>query len=157
MCLQKTLIDKIEKSKQKIALMPNLVHSLDATSLSLLYDNFYALHKPKVSLYAIHDCFTTTADKVGSLINLLKLVYMYVYTEETCLRNFDKEIIESIKYLYGKDCKYDENKRTFIIDSTNHVFFYIEEVLDKNLPKKSFFFFFIIYFNTNIICLIYFV
>lgn len=52
--------------------MPNLIHSLDSAYLALLYDRFYRTHKPIVNFYAIHDCFTTTSDKVDSLINLLK-------------------------------------------------------------------------------------
>jgi DNA-directed RNA polymerase len=47
----------LDISKQKIALMPYLIHSLDASSLGLLlYDRFYSTYKD-VNFYAIHDCF----------------------------------------------------------------------------------------------------
>ena len=48
--------NKLDASKQKIALMPNLIHSLDSAWLGLLYDRFYNTHK-YVNFYAIHDCF----------------------------------------------------------------------------------------------------
>lgn len=128
---------KFDLSKQKIALMPNLIHSLDATSLSLLYDRFFESHKPIVNFYAIHDCFTTTCDKVDSLIDLLKTVYLSLYTEDNYLRKFDKGIIDSIKYHYGNDCVYNSENRTFIIEGKNNYRLYdIEEVLGKNLPTN---------------------
>lgn len=127
---------KYDQSKQKIALMPNLIHSLDAASLSLLYDRFYNLHKPVVYFYSIHDCFTTTGDKVDSLIDLLKMVYLNLYTEDNYLRKFDKGIIESIKYHYSNDCTYDNKNRIFKIDNVEYKLYDIEEVLGKNLPTN---------------------
>lgn len=127
---------KFDLSKQKIALMPNLIHSLDATSLSLLYDRFYDSHKPIVNFYAIHDCFTTTCDKVDSLIDLLKTVYLSLYTEDNYLRKFDKGIIDSIKYHYGNDCVYNSDNRTFTIGKKDYRLYDIEEVLGKNLPTN---------------------
>lgn len=127
---------KFDLSKQKIALMPNLIHSLDGTSLSLLYDRFFDSHKPIVNFYAIHDCFTTTCDKVDSLINLLKTVYLSLYTEDNYLRKFDNGIIDSIKYHYGNDCVYNSTNRTFTIDKKYYRLYDIEEVLGKNLPTK---------------------
>ena len=127
---------QFDKSKQKIALMPNLIHSLDAASLSLLYDRFYAAHKPIVNFYAIHDCFTTTCDKVDSLINLLKIVYLSLYTEDNYLRKFDKCIIDSIKYHYSNDCVYDSENRIFTIENVKYKLYDTEEVLGKNLPTN---------------------
>lgn len=127
---------QFDKSKQKIALMPNLIHSLDAASLSLLYDRFYAAHKPIVNFYAIHDCFTTTCDKVDSLINLLKVVYLSLYTEDNYLRKFDKGIIDSIKYHYSNDCVYDSDNRIFYLENVKYKLYDIEEVLGKNLPTN---------------------
>jgi len=127
----------LSKNKQKISLMPNLIHSLDAASLALLYNSFYSNYKPIVNFYAIHDCFTTTCDRVDTLINYLKVVYMNLYTEDSYLRKFDKGIIDSIIFYYGEDCKYDSLNRTFTIDSKKYVLNDIEEVLGKNLPKNS--------------------
>ncbi len=127
---------KFDLSKQRIALMPNLIHSLDGTSLSLLYDRFFESHKPIVNFYAIHDCFTTTCDKVDSLIDLLKTVYLSLYTEDIYLRNFDKGIIDSIKYHYGNDCVYNSDNRTFTIEKKDYRLYDIEEVLGKNLPTN---------------------
>lgn len=94
--------------------MPNLIHSLDSSSLGLLYDRLYNLYKD-VNFYAIHDCFSTTCDKVESLINLLETVYLTIYTEDNYLLKFYKGIIDSILYHYNKDCVYKSEIITFYI------------------------------------------
>lgn len=54
-------------------------------------------------------------------INLLKTVYLDIYTEDNYLRKFDKGIIDSIKYHYNNDCTYINEKRVFIIDKTEYM------------------------------------
>lgn len=68
--IQITDKDKYDKNKQIRALMPNLIHSLDASSLNLLYNKFSEIYKNPQFL-AIHDCFGTTLDKVFILKNML--------------------------------------------------------------------------------------
>lgn len=62
---------KIHSFKQKNALMPNLVHSLDATTIVLLYNYLYTLKNKCVSFYSIHDCFGVTANDLDILISLI--------------------------------------------------------------------------------------
>lgn len=94
--------------KQKRSLMPNLVHSLDATSLCLLVDSFCNyLKKNKfenANIFTIHDCFATNYNKMDDLINLLKAVYIKIYTEDSYLKKFDEGILNYIQFIYGKDC-----------------------------------------------------
>ena len=52
--------------------MPNLIHSLDASSIALLYERLS--ENNTYNLFTIHDCFAVTTDKVELLINLLKAV-----------------------------------------------------------------------------------
>ena len=81
---------EINLAKQQRALMPNLVHSLDAASLALLVDYFYtqSVNKNplpssgKVKFFAIHDCFATTCNNFENLKIALKSVYF--------LKNFKK-------------------------------------------------------------------
>ena len=58
--------------------MPNLIHSLNATSLNILYSKFSFVYDNPQFL-AIHDCFGTTMDKVYTLKTLLASVYTYLY------------------------------------------------------------------------------
>ena len=60
--------------------MPNLIHTLDATSLSLLYAEFishFSHEKMHTQFFSIHDCFATTCEKVF----VLKTIYhLYIQT-----------------------------------------------------------------------------
>lgn len=80
--------DQYSLTKQKSSTMPNLIHSLDASSIALLHKDF----KKVGNIYTIHDCFGVTADNVPKLISILKAVYMRLYSENSYLLEFDKII-----------------------------------------------------------------
>jgi hypothetical protein len=132
-------INKLNKAKQIRALMPNLIHSLDAASLSLIVDMFFnmnllnnptEIHNPELKLeefdlnyfkikknfYSIHDCFAVTANNVEELIKIIKLVYIKIYSDNIYLREFDLGIINSIKSHYGKESFNEINKEIKIND-----------------------------------------
>ena len=103
----------VNKSKQIRSLMPNLIHSLDAASLSLIVNMFYIENIKNSKLFnffAIHDCFAVTANNISFLIKIIKLVYIKIYTDDNYLRRFDQGIIESIKAQFGDDSFDDINK-----------------------------------------------
>ena len=94
----KFLKNKYSLSKIKRATMPNLIHSLDATSIALLYEDF----KKVGSLYTIHDCFAVTANNVPKLISILKLVYIKLYSDSGYLKQFDEWVRLSISNTSGE-------------------------------------------------------
>ena len=79
--LKVTIKDKYDKHKQIRSLVPNLIHSLDGSSLSLLYDQYTNLFNLKhpIQFYSVHDCFGTTCDKVFNLKTILASVYTDLY------------------------------------------------------------------------------
>nr|YP_009574413.1 hypothetical protein [Arthrobotrys musiformis]QBM31531.1 hypothetical protein [Arthrobotrys musiformis]QBM31681.1 hypothetical protein [Arthrobotrys musiformis] len=78
---------KLDKEKQMRALMPNLIHSLDASSLVLLVDKYFNEHITEVkNIYAIHDCFAVTANNMEYIIYTLKLVYISLYKDKGYLK-----------------------------------------------------------------------
>ena len=118
--LSLTITDKIniDKQKQITALMPNLVHSLDAASLSLLYNSFYnSIEGDHVNFYSVHDCFGVTAKYIDSLITLLRSVYIAIYSDIGYLEKFDKDVINNIITFYGEEqCSFNENTRIMYVD-----------------------------------------
>ena len=79
-------------NKQMRSFMANMVHSLDAASLTLLYFKFNLEYKDLTNFYSIHDYFSTTVDKTDRLKNLLVYVYIGFYFDETFMLKFDEEI-----------------------------------------------------------------
>lgn len=125
---------KYNNAKQVRAFMPNLVHSLDAASLALLLDFYFQGTKDIKNIYTVHDCFAVTANNVSNLLDLLKLTYVKIYSNDTYLRKLDKGIIDNIKNVYGE---HSFNDKTRIIHlSTNNTdipFPDIEVVLGKKV------------------------
>lgn len=90
--------EKYDKDKQMRALMPNLIHSLDSASLSLLINKyFYEYHNEVKNIYAIHDCFAVTCNNMEYIINTLKLVYIYLYSDKGYLKKLNEDLILHIK------------------------------------------------------------
>lgn len=111
---------KLNKTKQRNALMPNLVHSLDSTSLILL---FYALKRYKkdgfINFYSVHDCYGVTADNVELLIEHIRQVYIELYSEGKYIDTFDNDVIELIRKTLGGVDNTDYNKETRVISDKN--------------------------------------
>ena len=86
---------KLNKTKQVTAFMPNLIHSLDASSLMLLLNSFFNYNLNDI--YTIHDCFAVTCNNASFLIDLIKLVYIKLYSDEIYLLKLDQQILNNIK------------------------------------------------------------
>jgi DNA-directed RNA polymerase len=99
-----------DKHKQIRAIMPNLVHSLDAACLSMLINNYFNSYNIKIkNIYGVHDCFGVTANNVDFIINDLKTIYINIYSDNGYLVKFNNEIIHNIKLHYGEESFDDEN------------------------------------------------
>lgn len=137
----KTVNRKKYNSKKQIrAFMPNLVHSLDGTSLALLLDSFFK--EGLYNIYTVHDCFGVTANNVSPLLENLKLAYIKIYSNETYLIKLDKCIRNNIKNMFGDTCFNDETlfikweKIEIKFPDINIVLDYKPQ-LDLNKLKKS--------------------
>jgi DNA-dependent RNA polymerase len=127
---------KYNVQRQIRAFMPNLVHSLDATSLAMLVDLYFNSINGIKNLYSIHDCFAVTANNVDNLMQYLKLVYINIYSDNNYLKQLDKQIIEAIKSHCGKECF---NDSTLVIDTKDlpkMKYPNIKAVLDEDLDAK---------------------
>lgn len=139
------------KIKQVNALMPNLVHSLDSSALIFLYNAFKS-HRIYINFYSVHDCYGVSATDVDVLINLLRNIYIELYSKNKYIETFDKDIIEilkkslSIKHSNSK-IKYDREKRLIYSEDvellklphipTNKDIFHKDKIKYFNKLKKS--------------------
>ena len=93
--------------------MPNLIHSLDASSLTLLIDNLFK-ENPSINFYSVHDCFAVTCNKVQKIMDILKVIYYNTYSKDQYLRQFDTDVFDSILKHYGESC-YDPKTKIITI------------------------------------------
>ena len=114
---------KIDYKKQKTALMPNLIHSLDSSVLFLLYNSFYAFvdgDNNIVNFYSVHDCYGVSAKYVENLITILKTIYIELYSDSGYIQKFDQDVIKLIQFTYGTNVKYNDNTRIISTDKKNY-------------------------------------
>lgn len=124
-----------DQNKQIRALMPNLIHSLDATSLCLLYEQFRKSYlngqNHVVQFFSVHDCFGTTCDKVPTLKTILASVYTDLYSREPYLYQFDKSILDSIAVNTDAKWKFDRANRTIQLNEGEYTIHDVDWVLNK--------------------------
>lgn len=129
--LKVTVKDKFDKKKQVRALMPNLIHSLDATSLSLLYEQFYInsdINDP-TQFFSVHDCFGTTCEKVFRLKTILASVYTDLYSRDPYLCKFDQSL--ALANEANTHYKLDRVNRTVDLTHGKYTIHDLEWVLNK--------------------------
>lgn len=129
----KIVTQELNKAKQVRSFMPNLIHSLDATSIALMFENFWNIN---TNLYTVHDCFATTADKIEILIDLLKKTYISIYSGNSYLEKLHNHIILNMVDYLGK-CYYNKEKNTYFFNNKEYPFPDINVVLGKNLKSDD--------------------
>lgn len=125
--------NKLDTAKQVRAFMPNLVHSLDAASLALLVDLYFTDNNEYKNIYTVHDCFAVTSNNVCNLMDLLKHVYITLYSEDTYLLKLDTQIRNHIINSYGDNSFLDDNFTLTMYPLKDEKFPDVEEVLGKKL------------------------
>ena len=88
-------LNNLDNAKQTQAIIPNIIHSLDASHLINIIkkankDNF----KPIIS---IHDCFGTLPCLMNELEQRVKMEFIYLYSQSQFLNNFHQRFIQNIQ------------------------------------------------------------
>lgn len=116
--------------------MPNLIHSLNATSLSLLFHEFYDLYScTDVQFFSVHDCFGTTCDKIFRLKTILASVYTDLYSSEPYLLKYDKQVLDSIES--STDYVVDRINKTVKAGSDIHKLHDLEWVFNRKIMSSK--------------------
>ena len=103
------------KRKMTTAIMPNVVHSLDATAIAMLYELLKSptnLKKAPVNnIYTVHDCFAMTANNINRLMECLKNTYIKMYSDNVYLLEMDKYVRNHIEQ--SLNTKFNEQGNSF--------------------------------------------
>jgi DNA-directed RNA polymerase len=90
--------DNIDHEKIKSGLMPNFIHSLDATNIHLLIKNINKIQNNKnINLYTIHDCFATDYKSMALIELLVKKSFIDIYFNENYMELIHKSFINQIE------------------------------------------------------------
>ena len=76
-------------------------------------------YKNYINFYSVHDCYGITAKHVDLLINILRSIYIEIYSNEIFIQKFDKDIIKLIKDSYGNGI-FCEKDRIFTIECVKY-------------------------------------
>lgn len=117
--------------------MPNLIHSLDACTLTLLLNDYFKSDLKVKNIYTIHDCFAMTMNNVEYVIELLKINYIKLYSDTKYLEKLDNQILSHIKYHFGEDCFNSETREINVPDIVTMKYPDIKIVLGKELDFDS--------------------
>lgn len=87
--------DKVDNFKQVQAIIPNIIHSLDATHLVNIVNSASDIDLGPV--ITVHDCFGTHPNKMSDLVYLVKKEFVLLYSQEEFLVKFHERIMQSIE------------------------------------------------------------
>jgi len=135
--------DKLNKVAQKSAFMPNLIHSLDGATITLLVNSLKKLGK--YNIYTVHDCFASNAAGIGLINELVRKSFFEIYAEKEFLFNLQKFFIEYIGnnyQLYRHGTKEEIDVTNLLPEDITQGNFYVinsqdREILLPSIPKTE--------------------
>ena len=107
--------DQIDYKNIKTGLMPNFIHSLDASNIHILIKNIFKLNKQNINLFTIHDCFASDYKEIALIELLVKHSFVELYFRKNYLEHIhnsfylqiksETEIFNETKIIDGKEIK----------------------------------------------------
>jgi DNA-directed RNA polymerase len=119
-------LNKLDRLKQTNAIIPNIIHSLDATHLINLINN--SVDIGFAPIITVHDCFGTHPNKMDELAFMVKKEFVLLYSQDNFLETYHNRLIQSIK---------DNNFEVVfsIEDKCNYIFNNDYLIKIPNVPK----------------------
>jgi hypothetical protein len=107
--------DKIDKVKQAQAIIPNIIHSLDADHLiSIIQKSADSKFSP---LITVHDCFGTLPNLMKDLEYKVKKEFVLLYSQNQFLKEFHQSFIQLLND-FQFDIKKEKNEE-YVLLGTN--------------------------------------
>jgi DNA-directed RNA polymerase len=91
----KEYLNETDKLKQSNAIIPNIIHSLDATHLiNVINSSADEKYDPIIT---VHDCFGTHPNNMEQLVYRVKKEFIILYSQQNFLETFHNRVIQSIR------------------------------------------------------------
>lgn len=88
--------EQIDYKKIKLGLMPNFIHSLDASNIHVLINNILKLKLENINLYTIHDCFASDYNNIAIIELLVKHSFIELYFKKDYLTEIHNSFLKQI-------------------------------------------------------------
>jgi DNA-directed RNA polymerase len=88
--------DQLDYKNIKTGLMPNFIHSLDASNIHILIKNIHKLKLENLNLYTIHDCFASDYKNIAIVELLVKHSFAELYFKKNYLETVHNNFILQI-------------------------------------------------------------
>ena len=118
--------NKLNSRKQVQSIIPNIIHSLDASHLINLINKGLSNNYPVLT---IHDCFGTHPNFVEELRNKVTSEFVNLYSQPDFLLQFHNRMLQAISDNQIKICTDDKNN--------NYIIFNNKKIFIPSLPIKG--------------------
>lgn len=108
-------LNEIDRLKQTNAIIPNIIHSLDATHLINLINK--AQDIGFAPIITVHDCFGTHPNKMDELAFMVKKEFILLYSQDNFLETYHNRLIQSIKDNKFEVIFNEEDKFYYVINN----------------------------------------
>nr|QWO71443.1 RNA polymerase [Termitomyces sp. T8] len=136
--------DQIDYKNIKTGMMPNFIHSLDASNIHKLVNNLKLLDLENINLYTIHDCFASDYKNIALIELLVKHSFIELYFKNNYLEYVHETFLRQISQkndIYTKTTiinNLEVEVKYIIIPSSNSSFNYkIETIYIPELPNYN--------------------
>lgn len=98
--------NKMDIMSNKIAFMPNFIHSMDSANIQLLIKIIKDKKKDNFNLFTVHDCFATTPNYMEELNKEVRSAFIMMYFDTEYIKNvhinFLRQIYMDTKKMYAE-------------------------------------------------------
>jgi DNA-directed RNA polymerase len=131
---------KVSIHKQQSGIVPNLIHSMDSATISILVDNLL-LNFNNVNLVTIHDCFVTDANHADFINFQVKAAFASLYKDQKFIDKFHTFFLN---YLVNLGYNIDFEKNILILQDEIYQIpvkpvFTSEEHVTNNILSSTYF------------------
>lgn len=125
--------DKTNIRKQNLGIMPNIVHSMDASNIILLINSIRSLNND-IPILTIHDCFASNANNIELVSYYVKLAFLMIYKDSQFITNYHDFIIN---YLINNNIIFNEDQTGIILKPNKILLLPTKPILNNTLDLED--------------------
>nr|CAA72339.1 RNA polymerase [Pichia kluyveri] len=110
---------KMDKSKSRMSLMPNTMHSLDATALIMLAEQMFK-NNMNTQLCSIHDCFGAPISEIDTMKKTTSMTYTSIYFNNDYINKFNQDMTNTMYDVVDNYHMTEKNNKLMVTSLTSN-------------------------------------